>query len=191
MTTRTYPQRLLQYIRVIAGLWIVEIVDRLLFGNRLEWHGIHPRDWSHWEGILFSPFLHGNWGHLIGNSISLLILGATILVQGWRTLLHVSIVSALSAGILIFFIGARNSVHIGSSSVVFGYLGYLIGMGIYQRTPTSILLAILVLIFYGGGIATMFPTTTSHAAQISWEAHLGGAIGGFLMAKRNRKPLSK
>ena len=51
-------------------------------------------------------------------------------------------------------------------------------------------LAVLVIIFYGGAIYTMFPTDTARAANLSWEAHLGGAVGGFLVA-RNRKKIFK
>jgi len=182
-----YRQQLLQYARVIVLLWGIEIVDRIFFGNELQNYGIYPRTWSHWEGLIFAPFLHGGWGHLIGNSISLLVLGAAILIKGWRDLVTVSLVSALTAGVLVMLIGKSGTVHIGASSVVFGYFGFLIGTGIYQKTPFSILLATLVIIFYGGAIYTMFPTETARAANISWEAHLGGALGGFWIAQRKKK----
>ncbi|YCM46254.1 rhomboid family intramembrane serine protease [Verrucomicrobiaceae bacterium 227] len=182
----TYWQRLSQYAWIIAGLWLIEISDRILFGGNLEQHGIHPRDFSHWEGFLFAPFLHGGWSHLIGNSISLLILGAAILIKGWRDLILVSVVSALTAGFVVFLIGKSGTNHVGASSVIFGYFGFLVGMGIYQRNGLSILLAVLVVIFYGGAVFTMFPTEATRAASISWEGHLGGAIGGFLIAKSRR-----
>lgn len=181
-----FSQRLLDYSRIIAFLWAIEICDRIFFGGGLERYGIHPRNFSHWEGILFAPFLHGDWNHLIGNSLSLMVLGAAILVQGWRDVIKVSWVSALTAGLLVFAIGKSGTVHIGASSVVFGYFGYLVGAGIYQRTPSSIFFAVLVIIFYGGTVNTMFPTDQARAFNISWESHLGGAIGGFLVA-RNRK----
>ena len=182
----SYWQRLTQYAWFIAGLWIIEISDRLLFGNRLEQHGIHPRDFSHWDGFIFAPFLHGSWAHLVGNSISLLILGAAILIKGWRDLIMVSLVSALTAGLVVFVIGSAGTNHVGASSIIFGYFGFLVGMGIYQRNALSVLLAVLVVIFYGGAIFTMFPTAMARAASISWEGHLGGAIGGFLIARSRR-----
>ena len=186
-----FSQRLLDYSRVVALLWGIEIIDRLLFGGSLERYGIHPREFSHWEGLLFAPFLHGGWNHLIGNSISLMILGSAILIQGWRDVFTVSWFSALTAGLLVFFIGKTGTVHIGASSVVFGYFGFLVGAGIYQRTPRSIFFAVLVIIFYGGAIYTMFPTDQARAANISWEAHLGGALGGFWVARNRKKTFSR
>jgi len=182
----TYWERLTQYAWIIAGLWIIEISDRLLFGGHLEQHGIHPREFSHIEGLFFAPFLHGSWSHLIGNSISLLILGAAILIKGWRDLLLVSAASALVAGIVVFLIGSSATNHVGASSIIFGYFGFLVGMGLYQRNGLSILLAVLVVFFYGGTLFTMFPTEATRAASTSWEGHLGGAIGGFLIAKSRR-----
>jgi membrane associated rhomboid family serine protease len=182
----SYWQRLSQYAWIIAGLWIIELTDRLLFGGHLEQHGIHPRQLSHIEGLFFAPFLHGSWSHLIGNSISLLILGAAILIKGWRDLFIVSVASALTAGMVVFIIGSSGTNHIGASSVIFGYFGFLLGTGIYQRNGLGILLAVLVVIFYGGAIFTMFPTGATRVANISWEGHLGGAIGGFLIARARR-----
>jgi len=182
-----YARNLVRFSKVIALLWLIEILDRFIIPSGLEWYGIHPRDWSHWEGIFLAPFLHGSWGHLIGNSLSLLFLGGAVLVHGWRKLIEVSVASALIAGALVFFIGSAGSVHVGASSVIFGYLGFLLGMGIYERSLRSIVLAVLVLIFYGGGLSTMFPNRTTVAARISWEGHLGGALGGFFMARSKRK----
>lgn len=182
----SYWRRLSQYAWIIAGLWIIEISDRLLFGGHLEQHGIQPREFSHIEGLFFAPFLHGSWNHLIGNSISLLILGAAILIKGWRDLFIVSVTSTLAAGIVVFIIGSSGTNHVGASSLIFGYFGFLLGMGIYQRNGVSILLATLVVIFYGGAISTMLPTGATRAANISWEGHLGGAIGGFLIARARR-----
>ncbi len=182
----SYTQRLLDYSWIIAFLWVMELIDWLVFSGGLDKYGVRPRVWSHPQGLLFSPFLHGGWGHLIGNSISLLVLGAAILIKGWRDLAAASVVSALAAGLLIFFIGKSGTIHIGASSVVFGYFGFLIGAGYYQRSPLSIILAVLVIIFYGGAVFSMFPTAIVRAGNISWEAHLGGAIGGFLVARHQR-----
>lgn len=182
----TYWQRLTDYAWIIGFLWLIEIADRIVFGGHLQNHGIRPRDFSHLEGLLFAPFLHGDFAHLIGNSISLLILGAAILIKGWRDLLIVSVASALTAGIVVFIIGKSGTNHVGASSVIFGYFGYLIGMGIYQRDGFNILLAVLVVFFYGGAAITMFPTETVRAASISWEGHFGGAIGGLLTARARR-----
>ncbi len=184
---KSYGRHLWQYARVIALLWAIEIIDRVFFNSGLEIYGIHPRQFDHWEGLIFAPLLHGSWSHLIGNSISLIVLGAAILTRGWQDLIKASWASALTAGLLVFFVGSANSVHIGASSVIYGYFGFLIAAGIYQRTFSSIFLATLVIIFYHGAIYTMFPSDLAKAGGISWEGHLGGAIGGFLIGRRKPK----
>lgn len=182
----SYLTRLRDLGSFVLLLWVIEIADRVFFGSGLENYGIHPRKLSHLEGILFSPFLHTTWGHLLGNSVSLLILGATILASGWRDLVRVSVISALAAGLLVWLIGAAGTNHIGASSLVFGYLGFLLASGFYQRTPLTILITVLVLFFYGGALSGILPTESARAANISWQGHLGGALGGFLLARRNR-----
>ncbi len=189
LTKRRSPYwgRLRSYGIVIAFLWLIELFDSLFMGSRLEMAGIQPRDPSGLDGILFAPFLHAGWAHLLSNSVALLILGAALLMSGWRDLLIVSAVSALVAGVIVWVIGAADSVHIGASSVVFGYFGFLIASGFYQKTPRTILLAVLVVIFFGGALWTMLPTESVRTANISWEGHLGGVIGGFLVARSRRK----
>ncbi len=182
-----YWQSLYQYLWIIAALWGVEIVDRLFFGNRLEGLGLQPGNWTHWEGIFLAPLLHGGWGHLLSNSIGLAILGAIILVRGWRVLLRVSIYAIIVGGLFVMFVAGNGSIHIGASGVVYGYWAYIIGLGFYERTGTSILWAIVIIIVYGGFVYGMFPSEANSITRISWQGHLGGALGGFFAAKQLRK----
>lgn len=178
----SFRERLRDLGYFVLLLWIIEIADRFFFGNSLETHGIHPRSFSHLEGLIFAPFLHDDWGHLLGNSISLMILGSAILTLGWRDLAIVSLAAAATAGALVWLIGQTNSNHIGASSLVFGYIGFLLASGFYQRTPATIILSLLVIFFYGGSLMGVLPG----ANGISWEGHLGGAIGGVLVARSRR-----
>lgn len=182
----SYLERLRNLGYCVLFLWAIEITDTFLFGNTLQTHGIRPRSFSHLEGLIFAPFLHDDWEHLLGNSISLMILGSVILAFGRRDLIVVSLAAAVASGLLVWLIGQSNSNHIGASSLVFGYLVFLLASGFYQRTPVTIILSILVIIFYGGSLLGVLPG----AAGISWEAHLGGAIGGFLVAYRRRLKLA-
>lgn len=181
-----YWERLKDFAFFILILWIIEAVDQFLLGSSLENHGIHPRSFSHLEGFIFAPLLHAGWAHLFGNSVSLIVLGAAILAFGWRELATVSIAAALGGGLVAWLIGTNGSNHIGASSLVFGYLAFLLALGFYQRTPATILFSLLVIFFYGGAFFGILPGKEG----ISWESHLGGAIGGFLIARSKRKKLA-
>ena len=180
----SYPERLRDLGGFVLLLWVIELADRFFFDHTLQNHGIHPRTTSHLEGLFFAPFLHSNWNHLIGNSLSLLILGAIILASGWRILLTVSLAAAATGGIVTWLIGQSGTNHIGASSFVFGYLAFLLASGFYRPSPGTIIVALAILFFYGGSLWGIFPTGDVRAAGISWEGHLGGAIGGFLIARR-------
>ena len=77
----------------------------------------------------------------------------------------------------------RSAVHIGASGLVFGYFGYLVARGWYERRLGSILLAIAVIILYGGLILGVLPAR----GLVSWEAHLFGLIAGVLAARNRRR----
>ncbi len=78
---------------------------------------------------------------------------------------------------------SRSAVHIGASGLVFGYFGYLVARGWYERKLGSILLAIAVIILYGGLILGVLPAR----GLVSWEGHLFGLIAGVLAARSHRR----
>ena len=182
-----YWERLKNLGICVLALWGIELIDRFLFGHSLQSHGIRPRSFSQLGGILSAPFLHTTWSHLSGNSASLMILGALVLASGWRNLASVSISSALFGGVTVWLIGRSGTNHIGASSVVFGYLAFLLASGFYRPSPATILVSLAILLSYGGSLWGIFPTDSARNAGISWEGHLGGAVGGFLTARDRRR----
>ncbi len=175
-----YWGRFLEFAMVVGLLWVIELVDWLFFDGGLVRWGIYPRDFGRIYGILFAPLLHDGWGHLIGNSLSLLVLGAGVLISGWRRLWSVVLVSVVVAGVLVWLIGRGGTVHVGASSVVFGFLGYLVAAGFYGRSLVAFGLAVLVVVFYWGSIFGVLPWVGGEGGRISWEGHLGvgGNFGG-------------
>ena len=65
---------------LVAVMWVVEIVDAVAFD--LDSNGIRPRDVDGLVGVVLAPVLHGGFGHLIGNTIPFLVLGAAIALGG-------------------------------------------------------------------------------------------------------------
>ena len=67
--------------------WIVEVADKLfgLFGLPLDALGIRPRNLFGLVGVFLSPWLHGDWGHLLNNTIAFLGLGfLMVIAEGKR-----------------------------------------------------------------------------------------------------------
>ena len=44
--------------------------------------GLEPRETDSLGGLLFAPMLHGPWGHLLANTVPLLVFGFLLLLAG-------------------------------------------------------------------------------------------------------------
>ncbi|MEX1363363.1 MAG: rhomboid family intramembrane serine protease [Nannocystaceae bacterium] len=164
----------------LALLWGIEIVDANVMHGSLDSLGIMPRTASGLLGIFAAPFLHGGWGHLISNTVGIVMLGGLTLAIGRREFLVVSLAGVLVGGLGTWALG-RPAVHIGASGLVFAYLGYLMLRGWYDRRVGSVLLAGGVAWFYGSMVFGMIPGFAPPV--ISWEGHLFGFIGGVVAAR--------
>ncbi|MGB3297088.1 MAG: rhomboid family intramembrane serine protease [Phormidesmis sp.] len=166
-------------LSVVALLWAIEFVDRFVFRGALDfWFGIHPRTVSGLWGIVFAPFLHGNFAHLLANTVPLVTLGWLVMLRKTSDWVVVSVITALCSGLGTWLIGATNSTHIGASGVIFGYFGFLLLRGYFERSFVAIAFSILVTVLYGSIIWGVLPIQSG----ISWEGHLCGFLGGVLAA---------
>ncbi len=162
---------------LVAIMWAVELVN-VLDSYRLDRDGIVPRNLSHLDGIVFAPFLHASFSHLLANTVPFLILGFAIALAGAGRLLLVTLIVALVSGLGVWLTSPGGSVTVGASGVVFGYATYLISRGLFDRRVGEIVLGIIVVLLFGGALIwDLIPHT-----GISWEGHLFGGIGGVLTA---------
>lgn len=163
----------------IALIWLLEILDWLIFKGTLDGYGIKPRTVDGLLGIFWAPFLHGGMRHLMANTVPILILGGLIVVsRGIREFFLVTGVVMIISGLGTWLIGPSLSVHIGASGMVFGYFGFLLLMAYFDRSCQAIVVAGVVLFFYGGLVWGVLP----RADGISWQSHLFGLIGGVMAA---------
>jgi membrane associated rhomboid family serine protease len=163
---------------LIGIMWVLEIFDTYAFRHGLDTLGILPRNPIGLRGIIFAPFLHGNFPHLIANTAPFLVLGWLILSQGLGDFIAVSAICAIVGGLGTWMFGA-NGLHIGASGVIFGYLGFLLARYYFDRRLSSGLIALFVGASYGSVLWGIFPSLPG----ISWEGHLFGFLGGILAAK--------
>lgn len=162
----------------VTTLW-ASFTANIVAGGSLTRYGVQPRTVDGLWGILFAPFIHASVAHLVANTIPLIVLGALVLVRDARHFVPVTLLSMLGAGLGAWLLGAPGSVHIGASGVVFGYFGFLMLAGWFARSAASIAISILVTVAWGGLVLGVLPGQPG----ISWQAHLGGFIGGVLAAK--------
>ncbi|MCP2320782.1 Membrane associated serine protease, rhomboid family [Nocardia amikacinitolerans] len=178
---------------LIAGfvllLYAIEGFDAV-DSRELDRAGIEPREADGLWGVLWAPVLHGGWDHLMGNTVPVLVLGFLVLAAGISRGLAATAVIWVVAGLGTWLTGADGTVHIGASSLVFGWLTFLILRGWFTRSVGQIVLGLVVLVLYGSLLWGVLPGQDG----ISWQGHLFGAIGGvvaaWLLAPRQRRAVS-
>lgn len=171
---QTINENLALLLGIIIGLWILQFVNKLL-SYRLNYLGIIPRTSRGLIGIIFSPFLHGNANHLFFNTFPLLVLACFVLVGGQPFFWRVTVSIVLISGFLTWMLG-RRAIHIGASSLIMGYWGYLLVNAYHQPSLMTIVLAVVSIYYFGGLFFGLFPTEKS----VSWEGHLFGCIAGIV-----------
>ncbi len=166
-------------VGALAVMWIAEIVDTVLGGD-LDGAGIRPRMVDGLDGILWSPFLHSGFPHLISNTIPFAVLSALVLVRGPRLWINASVIIVALGGLLVwaFAIGS-NEVHIGASGWVFGLFGFLVASAFFERRPLSIGIGLITLFLYGGTILIGFVPRPG----LSFEGHIFGFVAGVVAAR--------
>lgn len=162
---------------LLAALWLLEIADQVT-GEQLDYYGIRARELDGLPGILTSPFLHAGFDHLASNSLPFWVLGFLVLLGGLARWLITTMITVISAGLTAWLLTPADTIIVGASGLIFGWLTYLLARGIWSRSAGQILVAIGVLVVYGGLIWGVLPSQ----AGVSWQAHLGGAVGGVLAA---------
>ena len=85
-------------------LWIVTVLDWGL-GLELTRFGVRPRSFSGLPGVLVAPFLHGDFPHLISNSLPLLVLGTGMLYLYPQSSLKVIPLVYLGPGFVVWLFG--------------------------------------------------------------------------------------
>lgn len=172
---------------VVPLLFAIELADRLLPGDLEVLGGIWPGHLSGLDGVLFSPLLHADFAHLYGNAVVLIPLGTFVLAAGVARSIGVTLVIMLSAGLGVWFLGNPNTIVIGASGVVFGYLGYLIARGLVEHSWWNIGVAVLIGLIYGWQLTGILPGDP----RISWQGHLFGFGGGVVAAVLFRRRRSR
>jgi membrane associated rhomboid family serine protease len=160
----------------VAGLlWIIQFLNAADH-YRLDRFGVKPREVDGLWGVVTMPFLHASFGHMLSNTIPLVLIGWVVLLSGLRVWATVTAIVVVGGGALTWIFGPDHSVIVGASGVVFGWLGYLLARAYFSRRIRWIVVAVLVLVFFGTLLFGLFPTLNS---DVSWQAHVCGFAAGI------------
>ncbi len=162
-------------------LWVIHFASE--YGSiSLSNYGVLPRHFSGLPGILTSPLIHGDFSHLLSNTIPLIILGSGIFYFYPNAAFKAMAVVYLLSNTLVWLF-AREVYHIGASGIIYGFVSFFFFSGVFRRDNKSIALALLVTVLYGSLIWGVFPGSQG----VSWESHLFGAVSGVIAAYSFRK----
>jgi membrane associated rhomboid family serine protease len=169
----------------LALLWIIQIANWADHYNLTAEFGIRPRDAASLPDILTAPFLHFSWAHIEGNSGPLFIFGFLAAYRGVTKFLGVTVVVILTSGLGAWLFESPGSVGAGASGVVFGYFGYIMVRGFFDRHAIDMLLGAVMALCFAYQFTVLLPK-----AGIGWQAHIGGLVGGIAAGWvfRDRRP---
>ncbi len=174
---------------ILAALWIVLGIDAAT-GHRLFRFGVKPRELGGLYGILLTPVLHASAGQLAANSIPLAVIGWIMLVSGMRYFAIVTASVWVASGAIGWLTGPSHSVILGSSGVIFGWLGYVLARAWFGRKVAWIATAVAVLAVFSGLLSGLLPKLHSNTF---WGSQLAGFLAGVLVGallhgkRKNRK----
>src|SRR5258708_2585373 len=162
----------------VALLWLIQLFNWTL-DLELQRFGVRPREWQGLPGILLAPLLHGDFMHLLANSMPLLVLGTVLLHLYPAAAVRVLLAVYLGPGIAVWLF-ARDSVHIGASGMAYGLVGYILVAGLIRRDRRAIAASLLVCFMYGALVWGVLPF---HPCG-SWATHLAGALNAVALSIR-------
>jgi len=174
-------KRILIHSLIFPGLfvflfWLVKVIENA-FGLSFVRFGVYPLHLKGLKGILFSPFIHSGYGHLLANTVPFFILLAALVYYYRRISYRIFFQIFIFSGICVW-LGGREAWHIGASGVVYGLAAFHFVSGILRNDIRLLTLSVIVVFLYGSMFWGIFPIKP----DISWEAHLWGAASGVILA---------
>jgi len=162
----------------VVLLWVLEMLDTVS-GHALDPYGVQPRSEDGLVGIAAAPLLHFGFGHLVGNTVPVLVLGFLTLATGIARGLAATAIIWVVGGLGVWVFAQPGSNHAGASVLIFGWIVFLVARGFLNRRPSEILIGVAVFLVYSGALLGVLPGQPG----VSWQGHLFGAIGGVLAAR--------
>ncbi|MEV7118029.1 rhomboid family intramembrane serine protease [Kitasatospora griseola] len=156
-------------------IWAVQLANWATDEQLALQHGIVSRQASSLPDLLTAPFLHLNWQHLEGNSGPLFVFGFLAAYRGVRKFLGLTALLVVTSGMAVWLFERDHVVTVGASGVIFGYFGYVVLRGLFDRNLIDSLIGLVM----GASFAYLLTTAIPGTPGVSWLGHLGGLVGGL------------
>ncbi len=161
----------------VVIIWIIKLIETTT-GSNFTHLGVYPLHGKGLIGILTGPLIHGDWLHLINNSVPLLFLGWGLFYFYRDIAFKVFFLIYFISQFWLWFFHVRPAWHIGASGLIYGLAAFLFVSGIIRRNRHLLAISLLVIFLYGSLIWGIFPIEK----HISWEGHLMGLVAGTILA---------
>ncbi len=161
------------FLFILWAVKLFEIFMELSFTDG----GVYPRRVGGLQGILFSPLIHGDWKHLVDNSMPIFFLSLALFYFYRDISYKIWLLIYFISGILLWGIG-RQAYHIGASGLIYGLAAFLFTSGVIRRVRSLMAISLLVVFWYGGMVWGLLPFDF----EVSFEAHITGAVTGLVLA---------
>ncbi|MFF0293293.1 rhomboid family intramembrane serine protease [Kitasatospora sp. NPDC004615] len=169
-------------------IWVVQVANWLMDEQIALQHGIRSHQLDSLPNLLTAPFLHLNWQHLEGNSGPLFVFGFLAAYRGVRKFLALTALLVVTSGMAVWLFERNDVVTVGASGVIFGYFGYVVLRGLFDRNLIDSLIGLVM----GASFAYLLTTAIPGTPGVSWLGHLGGLVGGlagaWIFRTRDPKP---
>jgi len=173
---KIFKYSLLFSVIIVGVFWLVKLTENYL-NLDLSVYGILPLQIEGLRGIIFSPFIHSNYDHLLSNTFPFLILSFSLFYFYRKLAYRILFLIYILSGFCVW-LGGRDSYHIGASGIVYGLASFLFFSGVFRKDANLLTIGIIVAFLYGSMFWGIFPLKPG----ISWESHLWGSASGLLLA---------
>jgi membrane associated rhomboid family serine protease len=174
----------------LALLWIIQLINVADHYDLNNHYGIRPHDLASLPDILTAPFLHVSWTHIESNSGPLFIFGFLAAYRGVARFFGLTVLVIVVSGLADWTFGSPDSVGVGASGIVFGYLGYILVKGFFDRHGIDIMIGLVMALCFAYQFTVLLPH-----ANIGWQAHIGGlaagVVGGWVFRDRSASAASR
>jgi len=162
----------------LALIWVLQVFN---WADGYRFNGmfaIYPHAVGRLPDIFTAPFLHLSWQHIESNTVPLFVLGVLAAYRGISKFLLVTLIAGVASGLAVWLFQSSSEPTVGASGLIFGYFGYVLIRGFFDRNLLDIGIGVVAGVLYWYILQVAMPGTPG----ISWIGHLGGLFGGVLAA---------